>query len=138
MVCRERQQHAVNQNNVLEIIYHALAVQEIHGRAQEIPVQRLGEPEAARARGHVGDGDDFFEADYLDGRHDDDDVDVAGEHATEKDGNHYEGPDGAGDEGLFFLVVVGDGLGLLFLRCGQPSLSSLCDRIACRLLLHVW
>ena len=43
----------------------------------------------------------------MDGSDDDDDVDVAGEHADEEEGDHDEGPNGAGYEGLFLFVVVG-------------------------------
>lgn len=106
----KRQQHPIDQDNMLKIINHALAVEEIHRSTKEVPVQGLGEAEGAGARGHVGDGDNLLEGDDLHGGHDDDDVDVAGEHAAEEDGDHDEGPDGAGDEGLFFLLV-GRGLG---------------------------
>lgn len=127
MMRRERQQHPINQNHMFEIINHTLPIQKIHRRAQKIPIQRLGEAQAARAGGDVGDGDDFFEADDLDGGDDDEDVDVAGEHAAEEDADHDEGPGGAGDEGLFLLgVVVGFLLLLLgfFLLCAHTISTS--------------
>lgn len=110
MMRSKRQQHPINQHNMLKVINHALAVEEIHGGAEEVPIQGLSKAEGAGARGDVGDGDDLLEGDDLHGGHDDDDVDVAGEHAAEEDGDHDEGPDGAGDEGLFFLLI-GRGLG---------------------------
>ena len=105
MMRSKRQQHPIDQHDMLKIINDTLAIEEIHSGAEEIPIQGLGKAERAGAGGDVGDGDDLLERDDLDGRHDDDDVDVAGEHAAEEDGDHDEGPDGAGDEGLFFLLV---------------------------------
>ena len=106
---RKRQQDPVNQHDVLEIVDHAFTVEKVHRRAEKIPVQRFREPQTSCPRRYVGDGDDLFEADDLHGRHDHDHVDVPGEHAAEEDADHYEGPDGAGDEGLFLLVVIAHG-----------------------------
>ncbi|KAJ8104906.1 hypothetical protein OPT61_g10502 [Boeremia exigua] len=61
------QQDAVDQQDVLEVVDDALAVQEVHGGAEEVPVQRLGEAQAAGLAGDVGDRNDLLEADDLHG-----------------------------------------------------------------------
>ncbi len=43
VVGSQREQQAINHEDVLEVVDDALAVEKVHGRAQEIPVQRLGE-----------------------------------------------------------------------------------------------
>ena len=88
---------------MLEVINDALAIEEVHGGAKEIPIQRFGETQTARAAGDIRDRNDFFEGDDLDSSDDDYDVDVAGEHGSKEDANHHEGPDGAGDESLLLL-----------------------------------
>lgn len=39
VVRRKGQQYTVNQNNVFEVVYHALPIEEIHRRPQKVPVQ---------------------------------------------------------------------------------------------------
>ena len=55
---------------MLEVVYHALSVQEIHCRSKEIPVERPCEREILRPAWYMGDGDDFFEGYDLEGRND--------------------------------------------------------------------
>lgn len=111
MRCK-RQEHAIDQHDVLEVVDYALAVQEVHRRAQKVPIQCLREAQRTRSTGHIGDSYHLLEADDLYRRYDDDHVNMAGEHAAEEDGNHDQSPDGAGDEGLSLLFGFG---GLLFL-----------------------
>lgn len=61
MVGSEREQDAVDEQNVLEVVDDTLAVEKVHGRAQEVPVQRLGEAQAAGFAGHVCNGNDLLE-----------------------------------------------------------------------------
>lgn len=82
------QQNPINQHDMLKVIYHTFSIKKVHCRAEEIPIQGFGKPQTARAGGHVGDGDHFFETDDLDRGHDDQDVDVAGEHGGEEDADH--------------------------------------------------
>ena len=106
MVRRERQQHTIDQHDMLEVVDHALAVEKVHGRAEEVPVQRFGETEASCARRHVRYCNDLLEADDLDSSDNDDHVDVTSEHATEEDADHHESPDGSGNEALLLLLIV--------------------------------
>lgn len=92
---------------MLEVVDDALAVQEVHGSAEEVPVERLGEAQAAGLARHVCDGDDFLEGDDLHGGDDDDDVEVAGAEGPEEAGYHDEGPCGPRDEVCLFLLVLG-------------------------------
>ena len=106
MVRRKRQQNAINQQDVLEVVYDALAIQIIHRRTEEVPVQRLGEAQAARPAGHIDDGNDLFERDDLQRRHNHYNVDVAGKEGEEEAADHDEGPYCARDEGLLLLFVL--------------------------------
>ena len=106
-MCRERQQHSINQHYVLEVVDHTLPIQKVHRCPQEIPVERLGKAKTPRARGHVRDSNDLLETDDLDCCHGHENVYVAREHGAEEDGNHDEGPDGAGDKGLLLLFEIG-------------------------------
>jgi hypothetical protein len=111
MVGSEGEQDAVDQQNVLEVVNDALAIQEVHGGAEEVPVERLGEAQAAGLAGHIGDGNDLLERNDLHGGDNDDDVDVAGAEDPEEAHDHHEGPYGAGYEvGLLLLVLARWGL----------------------------
>lgn len=112
MVGGQGQQDAVDQQDVLEVVDDALAVQEVHGSAEEVPVQRLGEAQAAGLAGDVGYRNDLLEADDLDGGDDDDDVQVAGAEGKEEAPDHDQRPRCAHDEvGLLLLILalLGDG-----------------------------
>lgn len=61
MVGREGQQNAVHEQDVLEVVDDALAVEEVHGRSEKVPVQRLGKAQATVLAGHIGYGDDLLE-----------------------------------------------------------------------------
>lgn len=121
MVRRKRQKHFVDEYNVLEVVDHTLAVQEVHRRPEKVPVECLSETQAARSRRHVCDRNHLLVADDLHGGHDDEHVDMAGEHGSKEDADHDKGPDRAGDECLPLLLE----LGLLFHRhllvVGRPA-----------------
>lgn len=126
MVCRERQKNFVNQYDMLEVVDHALAVQEVHGRSKEVPVESLGEAQAACSRRHVGNRNNLLVADDLHRSHDDEHVDVAGEHGSEEECDHDESPDRACDEGLLLLFVLGQLLDGYLLIVGRPASRSIC------------
>lgn len=109
VVSGQRQQHLVNEQDVLEVVDNALSVKEIHGRREEIPVQGLGEAEVLLLAGYIGDGNNFLERDDLDGSNQNDDVDVTGEHGDKETRDHDESPYRAGNEGLLLLLVFGLG-----------------------------
>lgn len=103
----ERQQNLINKYNMLEVVDDALAVEEVHGRAEPVPVETLGGAQIAGAARDVGNGDDFLEGDDLDGGDNEDDVDVAHEEGEEEAGNHDEGPEGTRPEVGLLLGVLG-------------------------------
>ena len=107
MVSREWQQDPIHQHDVLKIVDHVLAVQVVHDRAQEVPVQCAREAQVLGLAGRIGDGDDLLEGDELHGRDDGYYVDVAGEHEGEEEGNHDQGPYCTSDEGLLLLGLFG-------------------------------
>lgn len=109
VVCRQRQKHLVDQQNMLEIVDDAFSVEKIHGRREKVPVQRLGEAEILLLTGNIGDGNDFLERDDLNRSHNDNNVDVSGEHGDEKERDHDESPYCPRNEGLFLLLVFGLG-----------------------------
>lgn len=109
MVGRKREQEAVDHEDVLEVVDDALAVEKVHGGAEEVPVERLCEAQAAGFAGDVGDGNDLLEGDDLDGGNDYDDVEVAGAEGPEEAGDHDQSPCGAGDEVGLLLLILGLG-----------------------------
>lgn len=109
MVGGQREQQAVHHEDVLEVVDDALAVQKVHCGAEEVPVERLGEAQAARLAGDVGNGNDLLEGYDLDGRDDDDDEEVAGAEGPEEAGNHDQRPYCARDEVCLFLLILGLG-----------------------------
>jgi hypothetical protein len=78
MVVGKRQQDLVDENNVFEVVYQALAVQKVHCGAEEIPVQRFCKAQASGAAGNINDAHDLLEGNDLDGCYYEDDVDMAG------------------------------------------------------------
>ena len=112
MVGSQGQQQTVHHQDVLEVVDDTLAVEEVHGGAEEVPIQRLGEAQAAGLAGHICDCDDLLKGYDLDCRDDNDDEEMAGAEGPEEAGNHDEGPCCARYEvGLLLLVL---GLGGLF------------------------
>lgn len=105
MMGGEGQQHLVDEDDVLEVVDDALAVEKVHCAGEPVPVEALGGADVARATGDGGDGDDFLEADNLDGGDDGDDVDVADEEGGEEQGQHAKGPEGARHKVCPFLLV---------------------------------
>ena len=99
---------------MLEIVDDRLAIEEVHGSRQPVPVETLSRSQGAGAAGNIGNGDDFFEGDDLDSGDDADDVDVAHEEGGEEERKHDKGPESARYEVGLFLFV----LGLLFANCG--------------------
>lgn len=61
MVVRQRKQNLINKQDVLEIVDHALSVQEIHSGRQKVPIQRFSEPQVLLLIRDTGDRDDFLE-----------------------------------------------------------------------------
>jgi hypothetical protein len=82
------QQNAINQQDVLKVIDDALSIEEVHGRSQEIPVQRLGEAQTPGPTRNVGNGNNLLEGYDLDGSDNNDNVDMAGEHGDEEAADH--------------------------------------------------
>lgn len=113
----QREQHLVDEEDVLEVVDDTLSVQEIHCCREEIPIQGLGEAEVLLLAGDVGDGNDFLEGDNLDRGDQTNDIDVTGEHGDEKAGDHHESPYRAGNEGLLLFLVFGlNGFLIEFIR----------------------
>jgi hypothetical protein len=94
---------------VLEVVDDAFTVEKVHGGAEEVPVERLGEAQTAGLAGHICNGNDLLEGYDLHRGDDDDDVDVAGAENPEEAEDHDERPYGAGYEVCLFLLVLGGG-----------------------------
>lgn len=108
VVGRKRQQDSVDQNDMLEVVNDALAIEEVHGSRQPVPVECLGGHDVACSRGHRGNGDDLLEGHDLDRRDTSNDVDVAHEQGTEEAADHDKGPERPHQEvGLLLFVVRG-------------------------------
>jgi hypothetical protein len=119
VVGRQGKQQAVHHQDVLEVVDHTLAVQEVHGSAQEVPVQRLGEAQTAGLARHVRNCNDLLKRYNLHRGDDDDNEEVAGAEGPEEARNHDKGPYCARYEvGLLLFVLA---LGLLF---GELALSA--------------
>ena len=84
MVCRQGQQQTVDHEDVLEVVDDALAVQEVHGGAEKVPVERLCEAQAAGLAGDICNCNDLLEGYDLDRRDDDDYEEVAGTEGPEE------------------------------------------------------
>jgi hypothetical protein len=92
---------------MLEVVYDTLAIEEVHGDSQEVPIERLCEAKAARLTRNVGDSDDLFERDDLNRGDNDDDVQMARAESTEEEAYHHECPYCAHYEiGLLLLVLA--------------------------------
>lgn len=105
-MCREWLEHFVHEHDVLEIVDNTLAVEEVHGRRQPIPVQGLCEPQPASATRHVGYRDDFLEGYDLYCCDDGYDVNMPHAHGQEEAGHHDKRPYRPGNEGLLLLLVL--------------------------------
>jgi hypothetical protein len=105
----QREQDTVNEQNVLEVVDDAFAVEKVHGSAEEVPVERFGEAQTAGLAGHIGNCNYLLEGYDLHRRDNDDDVDVAGAEDPEEAENHDERPYRAGYEVGLFLLVLGRG-----------------------------
>src|SRR6187402_77720 len=92
---------------MLKVIYHALAVKEVHGRCQPIPVQRLSESESSSTTRDVRDRNNLFEGYNLHRSHDCNNIDVSHEHSAEECAYHYKRPYRSSDEGLLLLFIFG-------------------------------
>ena len=106
MVSRHDLQRPVKEDDVPKVVDEALAVEEVHGRAQKVPVQSLGEAQVAGLARNIGNGDDFLERDNLYSSDDEDDVYVAHEQRKEEAANHDERPQRTRNEVCLFLFVV--------------------------------
>lgn len=106
MVSGEREQKRIDQDNMLEVIDHTFAVQEIHGGSKKIPIQTLCELQLLLARRHICDSDDLFEGYDLHGANQRHDVDMAGRHSPEEGSYHHQCPYCPSYECLFLLFVL--------------------------------
>ena len=61
VVCCKGKEDLVDQDNVFEIIDDAFAIEKVHCRCEEVPVQRLGQGKILVSGGHGRDCNDFFE-----------------------------------------------------------------------------
>jgi len=96
---------------MLQIVDDALAIQEVHGCGQPVPVETLGRAQVAGLARQVGNGNDLLERDNLNSCDDGQHVNMTHKEGGEKTTNHDEGPESACDEvGLLLLVL---GLGVL-------------------------
>lgn len=107
VVGSQRQENLVYQQDVLEIVYHAFSIQEVHCRREPIPVQGLGEAEILLATGDVGDRDYFLERNNLNGSDQANNVYMTRKHSNKEARDHDEGPYCSCDEGLLLLLVLG-------------------------------
>lgn len=105
VMCSERQQDLVYQQNVLEIVDNALSVQEVHCDGKEVPVQRPRQWEILPFGGHLCDVDDLLEADDLNSSDQEENVNVSAEHGQEEAPDHCQGPYRTSDKGLFLLLI---------------------------------
>ena len=87
-------EHAVDEDDVLEVIDDALAVEEVHGTGQPVPVEALDGLKIASFARDTGDGNNLLKADDLDSGDTGNDVDMPGEKGTEEAADHDEGPEG--------------------------------------------
>lgn len=110
-MCCQWQQHLVHQDHMLEIVDDGLSVEEVHGGGQPVPVEALGRPQLAGAARDARNGNDLAKRDDLDGRDDEDDVDVPHEQRGEEPPEHDKGPEGPRHEVGLFLLVGGLDLG---------------------------
>lgn len=106
MMRRQRKQHLVDEDDVLEIVDNSLSVKEVHGRGQPIPVQALGRSQLPCLAGDACNGDNLAEGNNLNGGDDDDDVDVAHEQRGEEASHHDKGPKGSRHEVGLLLVIL--------------------------------
>lgn len=106
MVGSQREQHFVDQNDVLEVIDDGLAVEKVHGASEPVPVEALGRPQRPRTAGDVGNGNNLLEGDDLYSGNNDDHVNVAHEQGTEEDTNHDERPKRPRPEVCLFLFIL--------------------------------
>ena len=94
----EREQDLVDENNVLEIVYDTFAVEVVHCCAEEVPVERLGESQTARATGHTCYCDHLLETHNLNGRNEHQNIDMTRKQCDEEASDHNKGPSGASDD----------------------------------------
>lgn len=132
VVSGQRQQDLVNQNNVLEVVNDSLAVEEVHGSRQPVPVETLSRSKGAGTAGDVGDGNDLLERDDLYSGNNGNDVDVSHKERGKEQGEHDKGPESASYEVGLLLFV----LGLLLANCWRLLLVD-CFQLARRLGLEL-
>lgn len=90
---------------MLKVVDHALSIEKIHGCRQEIPIQRLCEPQVLLLIGDIGDSDDLLERYDLDSRDKGNDIDMTREQCNEETSNHNKSPYRPSDEGLLLLLI---------------------------------
>lgn len=125
-------QHLVNQKNMLEVVDHTFAIQEVHRSGQEIPIQRFRKPNVLLFTRDIGDGDDLLERDDLDGCYNTNDVDVTGKHGNEKTRYHHERPYCPSNECLLLLFIFRQRRFLRFLLGNnQPGVVRKVPNVIC-------
>lgn len=107
MVGSQGKQQTINHQDVLEVVDDALAVQEVHGGSEKVPVERLCETQATGLAGHVCNCNDLLERYALYGGDHDDYEEMACAESPEEGRNHDEGPYGAGNEVCLLLLILG-------------------------------
>lgn len=102
---RQWQKHFVNQQDMLEVVDDRLAVQEIHGDPQEVPVERSGERQPFLLGRYLSNADDFFERDDLNGCDEEQHVHMPAKHAQEETTDHDKRPCCSNDKCLLLLLI---------------------------------
>lgn len=92
---------------MFEIVYDTLSVEEVHRRCQEIPIERLCKSEVSGFARNIGNRDNFFEGNDLDGCDDCNNVDMTSEHGCKEQRDHNKRPYRSSDEALSFLFIFG-------------------------------
>lgn len=116
MVGCERQKHLVHQQDMLEVVNDTLSVEEVHGRRQEIPIERFCKAQVLLSARNIRNCDDFLKGDDLNRRHNRYQIYMTGEHGTKEASNHDERPDRTSNKCLSLLFIFRNGWSIRFLE----------------------
>lgn len=105
MMCCERKEDLVHEEDVFEIVYDTFSIEKVHCGCEEVPIDGPGVRQIPRLRWYLSNGNNFFEGDHLNSGNDHEDVDVSGKHGCEEASNHSKGPYRSGNEGCLFLLI---------------------------------
>lgn len=103
---RKGQKDLVHEQNMLEVINDTFTIQKVHCYGKEVPIQRPRQWEVLLLGRDLGNVDDLFEADDLDGSNQEENVDMSAEHSQEETSNHCQSPYCTSDKGLFLLLIL--------------------------------